>query len=120
MMDSCEPGRVRTYQCKEDGTRTIKYFKYVYDFDENKCVEKIHKKTEPCVDDDVPRKHRHHLDDIDEEEEEYDDYEDVMPHSRRHRMSQKEDKEEKDEEPKETKKGGAKKKTHKKKTQSIV
>ena len=79
LMNSCEPGRVRTYQCREDGTRVIKYFKYIYDFDEHKCVEKVHKKTAPCYDSEIRSSRNSHMDEIDEEMEEYDDYEGYMP-----------------------------------------
>ena len=48
LMESCDPNKVRTYACEDDGTRMIKYFSYVYDFEEGKCMEKIKKKSVEC------------------------------------------------------------------------
>jgi len=45
---SCPQSKVRTYVCKEDGTRLIKYFDYQYDFEESQCVENVKSKTEKC------------------------------------------------------------------------
>jgi len=35
LKNSCPQSKVRTYVCKEDGTRLIKNFDYQYDFEEN-------------------------------------------------------------------------------------
>ena len=35
LKSSCPESKVRTYVCKEDGTRLIKTFDYQYDFEEN-------------------------------------------------------------------------------------
>ena len=48
-MSSCPPSKVRTYACDEDDKRVIKYFNYVYDFEEEKCVEEVRKKTVKCA-----------------------------------------------------------------------
>ena len=39
---------MRTYACNDDGYRVIKYFDYIYDFDEDMCVEKVKKRTIKC------------------------------------------------------------------------
>lgn len=46
--NSCKPAKIRTYACNEEGNRTIKYFSYHYDFEEDKCVEKIKKVVQKC------------------------------------------------------------------------
>ena len=46
--ESCKPSKVRTYACNENGERTIKYFSYHYDFEEDKCVEKVKKVVSRC------------------------------------------------------------------------
>ena len=48
LKNSCKPSKVRTYACMEDGFRVIKYFDYKYDFDEDKCVEKVKRRTVKC------------------------------------------------------------------------
>ena len=48
LANSCKPSKVRTYACNESGTRNIKYFNYKYDFDQDKCVEKVKKVTVRC------------------------------------------------------------------------
>ena len=48
LKNSCKPSKVRTYACGEDGFRVIKYFDYKYDFDEDKCVEKVKRRTVKC------------------------------------------------------------------------
>lgn len=50
LKSSCPQSKVRTYVCKDDGTRLIKYFDYQYDFEENQCVENVKAKTEKCKD----------------------------------------------------------------------
>lgn len=50
LKSSCPQSKVRTYVCKEDGTRLIKYFDYQYDFEEGQCVENVKSKTEKCKD----------------------------------------------------------------------
>lgn len=39
---------MRTYACNESGSRTIKYFSYHYDFEEDKCVEKVKRVVNRC------------------------------------------------------------------------
>ena len=48
LQESCKPSKVRTYACNESGNRTIKYFSYHYDFEEDKCVEKVKKVVNRC------------------------------------------------------------------------
>lgn len=48
LQESCKPSKVRTYACNESGSRTIKYFSYHYDFEEDKCVEKVKKVVNRC------------------------------------------------------------------------
>lgn len=48
LKNSCQPSKVRTYACNDDGYRVIKYFDYVYDFEEDMCVEKVKKRTIKC------------------------------------------------------------------------
>lgn len=50
LKSSCPQSKVRTYVCKADGTRLIKYFDYQYDFEENQCVENVKSKSEKCKD----------------------------------------------------------------------
>ena len=55
LANSCKPSKVRTYACNESGRRTIKYFNYKYDFDQDRCVEKVKKVAVKCkevIDDD--------------------------------------------------------------------
>ena len=59
--NSCKPSKVRTYACNDSGKRNIKYFNYKYDFDQEKCVEKMRKVTVKC---------KEVIEDDDEEEEE--------------------------------------------------
>ena len=49
LQNSCQPSKVRTYACNEDGYRIIKYFDYKFDFDEDMCVEKVKKRTVKCT-----------------------------------------------------------------------
>jgi len=48
LKNSCKPSKVRTYACNDDGYRVIKYFDYIYDFDDDMCVEKVKKRTIKC------------------------------------------------------------------------
>ena len=48
LANSCKPSKVRTYACNASGRRNIKYFNYKYDFDQDKCVEKVKKVTVKC------------------------------------------------------------------------
>jgi len=48
MKATCPANRVRTYQCSDDGTRLLKYYTYEYDSEENRCVEKVKKRTMTC------------------------------------------------------------------------
>ena len=48
LQESSKPSKVRTYACNESGSRTIKYFSYHYDFEEDKCVEKVKKVVNRC------------------------------------------------------------------------
>lgn len=46
--NSCKPSKVRTYACNKSGHRDIKYFNYYYDFDQEKCLEKVKKVRVKC------------------------------------------------------------------------
>lgn len=46
--NSCKPSKVRTYACNKSGHRDIKYFNYYYDFDKEKCLEKVKKVKVRC------------------------------------------------------------------------
>lgn len=48
LAESCKPNKVRTYACNEFGYRTIQYYSYHYDFDEDTCVQKIKKVEQKC------------------------------------------------------------------------
>ena len=48
MANSCKPSKVRTYACNNSGKRNIKYFNYKYDFDQDRCVEKVRRVTVKC------------------------------------------------------------------------
>jgi hypothetical protein len=48
MQDSCPHPKVRTYACNADGLRLVKVFRFHYDFDYNKCVPKVERKTASC------------------------------------------------------------------------
>lgn len=48
MQDSCPHAKVRSYACNADGLRLVKIFRYVYDFDYNKCVPRVQRKTQSC------------------------------------------------------------------------
>ena len=57
LANSCKPSKVRTYACNANGKRNIKYFNYKYDFDLEKCVEKVRRVTVKC------KEHSHDDDD---------------------------------------------------------
>lgn len=48
LQESCPHSKVRTYACNSDGLRLVKVFRYVYDFDYNKCVPRVQRKTVSC------------------------------------------------------------------------
>ena len=48
LSESCKPSKVRTYACNEHGYRTIQYYSYHYDFEEDTCVQKIKKVVDRC------------------------------------------------------------------------
>ena len=79
LKNSCKPSKVRTYACGEDGFRVIKYFDYKYDFDEDKCLEKVKRRTVKCS---------HY---------EHEDAEVEKPKKRKHKRSSKSDDDEKSE-----------------------
>lgn len=74
LKNSCKPSKVRTYACGEDGFRVIKYFDYKYDFDEDKCLEKVKRRTVKCS---------HY--------EQHEDAEVEKPKKRKHKRSEKAD-----------------------------
>lgn len=54
LQESCPHSKVRSYACNADGLRLVKVFRYIYDFDYNKCVPKVQRKTQSCKMDSNP------------------------------------------------------------------
>lgn len=54
LQESCPHAKVRSYACNADGLRLVKVFRYIYDFDYNKCVPKVQRKTQSCKMDSNP------------------------------------------------------------------
>ena len=48
LQSSCPENKVRTYACEEDNTRIVKYIRYEYDSEEQKCTEEVERKRVPC------------------------------------------------------------------------
>lgn len=48
MQLTCDPSKVRYYNCQLDNTQKVKYFNYDYDLDTEKCQEKVEEKKETC------------------------------------------------------------------------
>lgn len=48
LRESCPTPRARTYACNADGLRLIKTYRYDYDFDYNRCVPRVSRRTASC------------------------------------------------------------------------
>lgn len=48
LLDSCPHAKVRSYQCNSDGLRLVKIYRWHYDFDANRCIPRVLKKTVSC------------------------------------------------------------------------
>ena len=48
LQESCPQTKVRSYDCNSDGLRLVKIFRFVYDFEQERCLPKVQKKTMSC------------------------------------------------------------------------
>lgn len=48
LQDSCPEPKIRSYECNSDGLRLVKIFRFHYDFDQDKCVPRVQRKTVAC------------------------------------------------------------------------
>lgn len=48
LQDSCPHTKVRSYACNADGLRLVKIFRFVYDFQYERCIPRVQRKTISC------------------------------------------------------------------------
>lgn len=48
LQETCPHAKVRSYECNADGFRMVKIFRFVYDYNQERCMPKVQRKTISC------------------------------------------------------------------------